>query len=295
MMDAPVDFQREGNYLWWDMTEVVGYERDDESIVLACCATKDKETKIISLNLEAKTHENLQRVRQDMHPRSIIQIFNSSIVLTVGLVDEEKPKGGCVDLIDVTQGEKASYLDKCRLCSVTSIKLIEDIQSGNDIEYIICGSSDKKIVEYIYKDASLSRVQEIETVHKKSIFGICTLNETTAVSIGLDGKAMAHRMKTGSYLPVASPSKLATTQGNLLQNLSAIQPSMSQLSRLNDSYNGGGYPPQINVLQPPAEEYYEEEYGDEYEEEVDSYGGQAQSVGSGNYQRKKKKSSKRRA
>lgn len=59
---------------------------------------------------------------------------------------------------------------------------------------------DKKVIEYIYRKGSITKVKELVTSHKKSIFGITTLDESTLVSSGLDGKIMIHSIEHQNML-----------------------------------------------------------------------------------------------
>lgn len=89
--------------------------------------------------------------------------------------------------------------ENCRLCALTTLKLQKDIDDGKDIEFIFAGTSEKKLIEYVFKDGSLIKVKEIDTSHKKSIFGIATLDEKTLISSGLDGKIMIHEIEHATH------------------------------------------------------------------------------------------------
>jgi len=88
---------------------------------------------------------------------------------------------------------------------VATLKLKDDIDDGNDVEYMFCGSSEKKIIQYKYSKGLIMKQAEIDCGHKKSIFGLAILDEGNFISSGLDGKLMTHTLpkdiSTRSYDP----------------------------------------------------------------------------------------------
>ena len=98
-------------------------------------------------------------------------------IITVGLVDDIKSMDGCLEVFDLSTGKSlVFYTESCRLCSIATIRKDDDKNVGNDAEYLFVGTSEKKVIEYLFKGEKIIKMKEFETCHKKSIFGIAALD-----------------------------------------------------------------------------------------------------------------------
>mmetsp|Transcript_28076 Transcript_28076/g.21008 ORF Transcript_28076/g.21008 Transcript_28076/m.21008 type:complete len:114 (+) Transcript_28076:241-582(+) len=109
------------------------------------------------------------------------------------MVDDKNSFDGCIEIFNVIHGQSvALYTDNLRLCSVACMKTDVDALDKKDVEHLFVGTSDRKVVEYVYKDCELTKMRDFDTVHKKSIFGMLVLNSKTILTGSLDSKIMVH-------------------------------------------------------------------------------------------------------
>jgi len=204
VMTVPVNFTNEGNYRWWDICEIkqsLTNPTAQEKVIVGCSSSKDSQTRVYRLNLITQEHNLLYKLKQTFHPRSLFSVYSPNyphgLLISVGLIDDIHSPDGVLQVFNMKDGNSIEKLDeKYRLCSITSIKP-DDLTSKEAIggqNFIFVGTCDKRILQYHFDGNGFSKDREIETTHKKSIFGLTSLSRKTLVSIGLDAKLMLHYM-----------------------------------------------------------------------------------------------------
>mgnify|MGYP001582566945 CR=1 FL=1 len=78
------------------------------------------------------------------------------MLVSVGLVDDTKSMDGGIEIFDTMKGVSViNKTENCRLCAITTLKLREDIENDEDMEFIFAGTSEKKIIEYVFRKGNL--------------------------------------------------------------------------------------------------------------------------------------------
>lgn len=84
----------------------------------------------------------LHSFSQKFHPRSLCQLSDSSLLISVGLVDDVSSQDGGIEIFDCIRGQSVfDKVETCRLCAVTTLKKEADRLSGEDTEYVYVGTS----------------------------------------------------------------------------------------------------------------------------------------------------------
>mmetsp|Transcript_15147 Transcript_15147/g.14725 ORF Transcript_15147/g.14725 Transcript_15147/m.14725 type:complete len:130 (+) Transcript_15147:1626-2015(+) len=115
------------------------------------------------------------------------------LIVAVGMVDDKNSFDGCIEVFNVIHGQSVViYTENARLCSIDCLKTDIDMIEKKDIEHLFIGTSDRKVIEFVYKDCEITKMRDIDTIHKKSIFGMVVINNKTILSASLDSKIMVH-------------------------------------------------------------------------------------------------------
>jgi hypothetical protein len=86
-----------------------------------------------------------------LRPRELEFSNQGDIVIAVGVKDESKTSKGIIATFNVKTGEQIYYFEECcKLCSLTTVTLKSDLEKNEKVEYIFCGTSEKKIVEFVH-------------------------------------------------------------------------------------------------------------------------------------------------
>lgn len=170
-------------------------------MTLACCSSRDRETKIVKIDLGSGKGSVIHNFSVDFHPRALAQVHGTMLIVCVGLMDDKKSTEGIIEMFDIVKGTSVyRHSTHGRMCSIEAVKTRESLQTGSDMELFFIGTSkldtdglgDKKVLEYAYSNGRLIKVKDIPTQHKKSIFGIGALREDVILTVGLDGRVQQH-------------------------------------------------------------------------------------------------------
>lgn len=70
VMAIPLNFTQTGDYKWWEICEL-NWSQTVYEARIACCSSKDNETRIYKINLKDKTYTLVSKFKQKFHPRAL--------------------------------------------------------------------------------------------------------------------------------------------------------------------------------------------------------------------------------